>query len=156
MPYPEELERLKKKVEETRPDRIVKKRRGEFFPLMSLAEQDELVSKYHPDYKDGGKRKIRVGSNKGDKAAHEIVNLLEAKGRVDPSSVDLSQVDYEADVLIIGGGGAGTAAALLAEENGAKVILATKLRHGDDGYLYILGYQIAGSIDGSISVCVWN
>ncbi|MGB2813933.1 MAG: FAD-binding protein, partial [Dehalococcoidales bacterium] len=31
----------------------------------------------------------------------------------------------------IGGGGAGTAAAMLAEQNGARVILATKLRHGD-------------------------
>ena len=34
-------------------------------------------------------------------------------------------------MLIIGGGGAGTSAALLAQEQGAKVIVATKLRHGD-------------------------
>jgi succinate dehydrogenase/fumarate reductase flavoprotein subunit len=33
--------------------------------------------------------------------------------------------------LIIGGGGAGTSAGLIAQEAGAKVILATKLRHGD-------------------------
>src|SRR4030067_444130 len=31
----------------------------------------------------------------------------------------------------MGGGGAGTSAALTAQENGAKVIIATKLRHGD-------------------------
>ena len=38
---------------------------------------------------------------------------------------------HETDVLILGGGGAGTAAALMAQENGAKVLIATKLRHGD-------------------------
>ena len=32
---------------------------------------------------------------------------------------------------MIGGGGAGTSAALMAQENGAKVLIATKLRHGD-------------------------
>ncbi len=58
MPYPEELERLKKKVEETRPDRIVKRGRGEEFPLLPLAERDELVSKYHPDYTEEGKGKL--------------------------------------------------------------------------------------------------
>jgi succinate dehydrogenase / fumarate reductase flavoprotein subunit len=34
-------------------------------------------------------------------------------------------------VLIIGGGGAGSAAALLAREEGANVLMVTKLRHGD-------------------------
>ena len=148
MPYPEELERLKKKVEETRPDRIVKKRRGEEFPLMPLAERDELVSKYHPDYKEEGKREIRIGPNKGNKAAHEIVDLLEAKGRVDPWLVDLSQADYETDVLIIGGGGAGTTAALLSQEAGAKVILATKLRHGDANTMMAEGgIQVADKLE---------
>jgi len=104
MPYPKELERLKRKVEKTRPERIVKKRRGEEFPLMSLEERQALVSKYHPDYKEETKREIRVGPNKGDKAPHEIVDLLEAKSRVDPLRVNLSQVDHETDVLIIGGG----------------------------------------------------
>ena len=72
-----------------------------------------------------------MGPNKGYKIAHEFADLLEARSRVEPDSVDLSRVDMETDVLIIGGGGAGTAAALLAEEQGARVILATKLRHGD-------------------------
>ncbi|MFC1859980.1 FAD-binding protein [Chloroflexota bacterium] len=131
MPYPEELEKLKKKVEETRPERIARKRRGEGVPFMSLEERHALLLKYHPDYKEDGKREIKVGPNKGGRAAHEIVDLLEAKSRVDPSQVNLSRVDYETDVLVIGGGGAGTTAALLAQEHGAEVILATKLRHGD-------------------------
>jgi succinate dehydrogenase / fumarate reductase flavoprotein subunit/L-aspartate oxidase len=50
---------------------------------------------------------------------------------VKPGNVDLSQFDYDTDVLIIGGGGAGTSAALMAAEGGAKVIVSTKLRHGD-------------------------
>ena len=45
--------------------------------------------------------------------------------------IDLTKIAYETDVFIIGGGGAGTAAALTAQENGAKVLIATKLRHGD-------------------------
>ncbi len=130
MPYPEELRKYIELVERTRPQRIAKKRRGEEFPFMSLDERSEIL-KYHPDYNEEGRREIKVGPNKGYRIAQEIVDLLEAKSRVDPDAVDFSNIDFETDVLIIGGGGAGTAAALLAQEQGAKVILATKLRHGD-------------------------
>jgi len=130
MPYPEELKRRIKVVERTRPERVAKKRRGEEFPMMSLKERAEVL-KYHPDFREEGRREIKVGPSKGYRVAHEIVDLLEARSRVDPAVVDLSHVDAETDVLIIGGGGAGTAAALLAQEHGAKVIIATKLRHGD-------------------------
>jgi len=130
MPYTEELKRLIKVVERTRPERVARKKKGEEFPLMSLEERAEVL-KYHPDYRDEGRREIKVGPSKGYRVAHEVVDLLEARSRVDPDAVDLSHIDAEADVLIIGGGGAGTAAALLAQEQGAKVIIATKLRHGD-------------------------
>ena len=57
--------------------------------------------------------------------------MLQANPRIEPEDVDLSKVDYEADVLVIGGGGAGTSAAIMASEAGAKVLLVTKLRVGD-------------------------
>ncbi len=131
MAYPESLKRLIKKVEETRPERIKRKQANEEFPALSLEERTKVLNAFHPDVKEEGRREIAVGPNKGYRICHEMVNLLEARSRVNPEKVDLSKVDYEADVLVIGGGGAGTAAALLAQENGAKVIIATKLRHGD-------------------------
>jgi succinate dehydrogenase/fumarate reductase flavoprotein subunit len=131
MPYTGDLRELIKRVEATRTARIEKKRRGEEFPLLSLKEREERLKKYHPDFKEGSRKEIRVGPNKGYAISPEIVDLLEAKSRVNPDLIDLNKLAYETDVLILGGGGAGTAAALTAQENGAKVLIATKLRHGD-------------------------
>jgi succinate dehydrogenase/fumarate reductase flavoprotein subunit len=131
MPYTSELKELIKKVEATRPARIEKKRRGEEFPLLSLKQREERLRKYHPDFREGSRKEIRIGPSKGYSISPEIVDLLEAKSRVNPDLIDLNKVAYETDVLILGGGGAGTAAALTAQENGAKVLIATKLRHGD-------------------------
>jgi succinate dehydrogenase/fumarate reductase flavoprotein subunit len=131
MPYTKELKELTKKVDATRPARVEKKKRGEEFPLLSLKKREERLRKYHPDFKEGARREIRVGPNKGYAISPEIVALLEAKSRVNPDAIDLTKIAYETDILIIGGGGAGTAAALTAQESGAKVLIATKLRHGD-------------------------
>ena len=130
MPYTPELKKLIKIVEKTRPERVERKRKGEEFPAMSLKEREEIL-KYHPDFKDEGRSEIKVGPNKGYKISNEFVELLHSKSRVEPDLIDLSKPDYETDVLVIGGGGAGTAAALMAREKGAKVLIATKLRHGD-------------------------
>jgi succinate dehydrogenase / fumarate reductase flavoprotein subunit/L-aspartate oxidase len=130
MPYTPELKELIKKVEKTRPARVERKRRGEEFPAMSLQERGEIL-KYHPDFKEEGRTEILVGPNKGYRIAREMVAILHAKSRLDPDAVDVSHVDYETDVLIIGGGGAGTSAALLARQKGMKVVIATKLRLGD-------------------------
>lgn len=131
MPYTSELKELIKRVEATRPARVEKKKKGEEFPMFSLKEREEMLRKYHPDFIRGARKEIRVGPNKGYAISPEIVDLLEARSRVNPDLIDLTKIVYETDILIIGGGGAGTAAALTAQENGAKVLIATKLRHGD-------------------------
>jgi succinate dehydrogenase / fumarate reductase flavoprotein subunit/L-aspartate oxidase len=131
MGYPPELRERIKTVVETRPERLKRKARGEEYPSLTLAEREEILRAYHPDYQPESRREIRVGPNKGYAVYHEIVDLLEAKSRIDPEAIDLSKVTDETDVLVIGGGGAGTCAALLAKGQGVKVIIANKLRHGD-------------------------
>ncbi len=131
MPFTSELKELIKKVEATRPARVEKKKIGKEFPLLSLKEREDRLRKYHPDFIEGARKEIRVGPNKGYAISPEIVSLLEARSRVNPDAIDLTKIAYETDVLIIGGGGAGTAAALTAQEKGVRVLIATKLRHGD-------------------------
>jgi len=127
MPYPASMEESKRKVEETRIRRLEKG------PCARIdeAERERLVGKFHPDYSKEQFRKIKLGPNKGCSAPLEIADVLEGNSRVDPDKVDLQNVDYDVDVLIIGCGGAGGSAALLAEENGASVLISSKLRLGD-------------------------
>ena len=115
-----------KKVEATRPARL-----QETWPMMTPVEKQEVLRKYHPDYKPEGMRELRVGEAKGMRTPHELADLLEGHSLLRNTELDLEQVDLDTDVLIIGGGGAGSAAALLAREEGAKVLVVTKLRHGD-------------------------
>ncbi len=130
MAYTQELLNFIKKVEQTRPERIRRAKEGIDFTPLTLAGRAERLH-YHPDYKEEGRRRLKIGPSKDYAICHEIADLLEAAPLVDPDLVDVSRPDYETDVLVIGGGGAGTSAALLASENGAQVLVATKLRHGD-------------------------
>ncbi len=130
MPYPPQLEELIKVVEKTREERVGRKKGGQEVPFLSLDERKKRLQ-YHPDFKEEGRRALKVGPSKGYKIAHEMADLVEARSRVNPDAVDLSNPDIDTDVLIIGAGGAGTSAALLAQEAGIKVTLVTKLRHGD-------------------------
>lgn len=139
MAYTSELKELIKRVEATRPQRLEKARRGENYPALDLKERAEVLRKYHPDYKEEGRRSLKVGPNKGDVFQDEVASILESKSMIRPESVTLSEPDYETDVLILGGGGAGTAAALMASDNGANVIIATKLRHGDSNTIMAEG-----------------
>ena len=131
MPYPPELKELIKKVEKTRPERVERKKIGKEFPALPLDERSVRLKNYHPDFIEGNRRKIRVGPNRGYEISQEFVDLLEAKSRIDPNKVDLTDITHEVDVLVIGAGGAGISAALLASEKGANVLVATKLRVGD-------------------------
>ena len=127
--YPKEMEKSIRKVEETRQERLKK-----LPERMTAEEREEILKKYHPDYRKGAKRKLKVGVSKGSMLPNEVADLIEAYPLIHPDEIDLSQIDYETDILIIGGGGAGTAAALWAYYNGVKpenILIATKLRHGD-------------------------
>jgi succinate dehydrogenase/fumarate reductase flavoprotein subunit len=130
MAYSPELKRLMLNVEHTRAGRIAAKRAGKEFRAMTLDERKEML-RHHPDYREEGRRELVAGPSKGYRIAHEYCNILESYSRYNPDLIDLNVVHYGTDVLVIGGGGAGTAAALLAEEQGVKVMIATKLRHGD-------------------------
>ncbi len=129
--YTPALKELIKRVEATRAARVEKARKGEHFPALTMEERQEWLKKYHPDYKKDGRRKLKVGPNKGLELPEEVASLLESKSRLDTKTIDLGRTDYAADLLVIGAGGAGTAAALAAQEAGLKVIVSTKLRHGD-------------------------
>ena len=126
MSYTPKMRESIKKVEATRPARL-----GKPFPRMTPEEREEVLEKFHPDHRPEGFRELRVGPNKGEKAMRELVDILEGRSHLTSEMLDLERVDYDTDVLIIGAGGAGASAALLARENGARVVLATKLRFGD-------------------------
>ncbi len=115
-----------RKVESTR-----RKRLTETYPRLTPEEQRELLHKYHPDYKAEQKRELKVGPSKGMLLNHEVADIFESRSRINPAKFNLSRVDKECEVLVIGGGGAGCEAALMARQAGAKVALITKLRLGD-------------------------
>ena len=98
---------------------------------MTADEKDALLAKYHPDYKKEEFTNLLIGPNKGEPVPKELAATLQAHSRIKAEDVDLSNPDYDVDVLIIGGGGAGCSAAIEADEAGAKVMIATKLRMGD-------------------------
>ncbi len=134
MTYPIEMQDSIRKANASR-----NRRREESFPRLQFAEKAKLLESYHPDFRMAEKEEIPIGPNKGNMAPREFVTLLNSPSRLNPESIDLGKVDYETDVLVIGSGGAGVTAALFANENGAKVLLATKLRLGDSNTIMAEG-----------------
>jgi len=134
--YPEYMRKFINIVNKTR-----MKRKDYDPPAMSKEERKEVL-KLHPDYAAGGKRKISIGQNKGDIGPNEVVDLLEAYPLIEEGEIDLSQIDYDVDILIIGGGLAGTTAAIWANDQGVpsdKILLTNKLRHGDSNSMMAEG-----------------
>jgi len=106
------------------------------YPMLTPAEKQEILRKFHPDYIQEGMRELQVGPNKGGRTPVELAALLEGHSWLRATAdarakLDLGAIDYDTDVLVIGAGGAGSAAALLARQAGARVLIVTKLRHGD-------------------------
>ncbi|MEE9199320.1 MAG: FAD-binding protein [Dehalococcoidia bacterium] len=128
MAYPENMRASIAEVEQTRPERLVRRD----FPRLTLKEKEALLRHFHPDYRPEGFRALRVGPNRGENVPHELADCLEARSIIDPDALELNDhVDHDVDVLVIGAGGAGTAAALTAHGEGVKVLMTTKLRWGD-------------------------
>ena len=145
MPYPPYMEESIRKVEASRPNRL-----KETFTRIPVGERMGVLSEFHPDFIKSGMRELLVGPNKGGRTPNELAELLEGNSRIDPDKIDLSKIDYDVDVLVIGAGGAGVSAALLAQENGAKVMVVTKLRIGDSNTVaYQGGTQAADRPDDS-------
>ena len=127
-----DIHELQKIVHKTRDAR-----RTQTLPKYSPAERDTLIKKYHPDFRENAYRSIKFGPNKGELTVRELATLLEGDSPV-PADLDLTPA-HTADVLVVGGGGAGCAAALHAYAQGAKVLLATKLRLGDSNTVMAQG-----------------
>ena len=130
--YPEYMTESLKKVDETRTQRLDLERSGKpVFRPMTADEREDVLNKFHPDYKPESRRAVHIGPNKGELLTTEVADILESHSRINPDLFDLTKPDYETDILIIGAGGAGCAAAIIAREHGAKSIISTKLRMGD-------------------------
>ncbi len=106
---------------------------------MTAEEREQVLLENHPDHIKEQFDTLKIGPNKGEKVPLELAEILQANPRINPADIDLSKVDYDVDVLIIGGGGAGSAAAIMAKENGADVMIVTKLRHGDSNTMMAQG-----------------
>ena len=130
--YPEYMQESLNKVIASRNRRFELAKSGKpVFPPMDADEREDVLTRFHPDYKKESRRKVRIGPNKGELITTEIADMLESHARIKPEAFDLENPDFETDVLIVGGGGAGCAAAIVAMQNGAKSIISTKLRMGD-------------------------
>ena len=139
--YPEYMLESMKNVERTRQKRfeLAKKYGKKIFPGMSEQEREEILLKFHPDYKVDARKSLRIGTNKGESITTEVVDLLESYPRINPDAFNVDQVDYETGVLIVGAGSAGLAAAIRAAEQDVNVLLLTKLRLGDSNSMMAQG-----------------
>ena len=92
MGYTPELIEFIKKVEKTRPERVERKKASLEFPALTLDERQARLEKYHPDYRPGGLRELKVGPSKGYALALEFADILESRSRVGPDKTNLNEV----------------------------------------------------------------
>ncbi|MDD6734829.1 MAG: FAD-binding protein [Clostridiales bacterium] len=132
--YSKEFQDSLKAVENAREANI-----GYELKRMTENEKNELLSAYHPDYKESEFSVLAIGPNKGERIPCELCEMLQGHSRISPEKINLDDIKYDTDVLIIGGGGAGAAAAIEADEAGADTLIVTKLRIGDSNTIMAEG-----------------
>ena len=64
------------------------------FQKFSPADRDQLIHKYHPDYRASAYRPIRFGPNKGDQTVIELATLLEGDSPIQ-DDLDLSPAYHD-------------------------------------------------------------
>ena len=95
--YSKEFEASLKAVEAARKDNIA------YEPTrMTAKEKDDLLAAYHPDYKKSEFSTLKIGPNKGETVPHELCDILQAHSRIKAEDIDLNNITYDVDVLIIG------------------------------------------------------
>jgi succinate dehydrogenase / fumarate reductase flavoprotein subunit len=149
--YPEYMQESLRLVEETRPGRV-----GKSLPEMTADEKQKILRDWHPDFKMDQKRALKIGPSAGELMPHEVADILEAHTVINSSDVDLTDISYDLDVLVIGAGGAGLSAAILAQEHGVeldRILMVQKLRLGDaNSKMSQGGIQAADRLDDSPTI----
>jgi succinate dehydrogenase / fumarate reductase flavoprotein subunit len=140
MGYEDALRESVLKLESTRARRLEQE-----IPLLTLLEKEDLIKGFHPDYRPGVKRELSIRPERETLVPNELCDLLEARSLIEPAEIDLTNIERDVDVLVIGGGGGGVTAALFVHQSGADVLLATKLRFGDSNTIMA---------EGGINACV--
>jgi len=116
---------------------------------VSPEEKESRLYHYHPDHVEENFAVLQSGPNEGMRVAREVAAVLEAP-TILPEDEKHFEPRYRADVLVIGGGGAGITTAIFASDNGADVLLVTKLRLGDSNTIMAQGgVQVAVGEDDS-------
>ena len=91
--------------------RLVEAARAENVKLnprrMTAEEKEQLLSAFHPDFRQDQFEELKIGPNAGEKVPHELAALLQGESRLAGKEIDLSNPDYDVDVLVVGAGGAG-------------------------------------------------
>ena len=140
--YPAYMHESIEKVAQTRDERIKNLSKIYDKLKLSLDERNQILEENHPDYQPTGKRKLKIGPSAGQLVPNELADIIEAHPLITADEIDLTKIDYDCDILIIGGGGAGTVSALWAVNEGIdpdKILMVTKLRHGDSNSMMAQG-----------------